>query len=267
MVRDLEDDLYAVTAQSAPSSRRWQMSVRDLMKLIVGLAFCFWLLSVFVHRESPAERSRWAQCRNNLKQIALALHDYHQAYGSLPPAHIADSNGRPMHSWRVLLLPFLEQQALYDQYDFREPWDGPNNVKLLSQMPGCYVCPSSPPLYRKRTTYTVITGPGTMFPGTAPVKFADVTDELSATLMVVETANVNIPWTAPWDLDVGTMSFKVNDEKVPGLSSRHHRAVSVAFADGSVRDLPAGINGKTLRALVTTAGREEMKAEDALDPP
>jgi hypothetical protein len=66
-------------------------------------------------------------CRRQLRHIAIALQNYHDVHGQLPPAYLPDSRGRPMHSWRVLLLPFLEMQALYDQYDFNEPWDGPNN--------------------------------------------------------------------------------------------------------------------------------------------
>jgi hypothetical protein len=80
----------------------------------------------------------------------------------------------------------------------------------------------------------VITGPGTLFPGTASVNLADVTDGLSETLMVVEVANANIPWTAPVDLDVRTMSFQINDPKVPGTSSRHVQVAQVALGDVSV---------------------------------
>ena len=133
----------------------------------------------------------------NLKQIPLALHSYHEKYGSLPPAYVADASGRPMHSWRVLILPFLERESLYDQYDFREPWDGPNNIQLLGSMPHVFACPSRSPDPKGMTSYVAITGPGTMFPGATSVKFADVTDGLPDTLMVVETANVDIPWTAP----------------------------------------------------------------------
>jgi hypothetical protein len=81
-------------------------------------------------------------CSNNLKQLGLALHNYHQTYGCFPPAYVADEDGRPMHhSWRVLVLPFLEQQQLYDQYRFDEPWDGPNNRKLAENVISIFHCP------------------------------------------------------------------------------------------------------------------------------
>jgi uncharacterized protein DUF1559 len=68
----------------------------------------------------------------------VAVATYHDTYGTLPPAYIADAEGKPLHSWRVLLLPFLEQRELYEQYDFDEPWDGPNNRKLLAQRPSVF---------------------------------------------------------------------------------------------------------------------------------
>ncbi len=126
-----------------------------------------------------------------------------------------------MHSWRVLILPFMEETALYNQYDFREPWDGPNNIKLLNRMPLLFSCPSRFSNPTNLTSFVVITGPGTMFPGAASVKFADVTDGRARTLMMVEVENQDIPWTAPVDLDVRTMSLKVNDPGVPSISSMH----------------------------------------------
>ena len=72
---------------------------------------------------------------NNLKQIAMALQCYHQANGCFPPAYIADKTGKPMHSWRVLILPYLDRDDLYKAYNFTEPWDGPNNKKLATSRP------------------------------------------------------------------------------------------------------------------------------------
>src|SRR6516165_2689000 len=95
--------------------------------------------SSFDSRGRPAKRG---QCKNNLMNIGLALHNYHDQFGSFPPACVADENGRPMHSWRVLILPFLDQTPLYNQYRFDEPWDGPNNKKLADTILAVYNCPS-----------------------------------------------------------------------------------------------------------------------------
>ena len=90
------------------------------------------------------EAGRRPKCGNNLKQIGLAMANYCNAYGRFPPAVIADASGRPMHSWRLLLLPFLlsEEKALYSSYNFDQPWDGPDNIRLADRMPAVYRCPS-----------------------------------------------------------------------------------------------------------------------------
>ena len=76
-----------------------------------------------------------SQCKLNLKQIAIALHNYHETHGSFPPAVTYDANGRPAHSWRVLILPFLENADLYKQYRFDEPWYfGVNHHMALALM-------------------------------------------------------------------------------------------------------------------------------------
>ncbi len=111
-----------------------------------------------------------AQCPNNLEQIALALHMYLDDHHCLPPTHLCDREGRPMHSWRVLILPYLESaqaQAVASQYRFDEPWDGPHNRKLAGKMPDLYRCPNSPP-NSVTTSYVAVVGPGTTWPGGEP---------------------------------------------------------------------------------------------------
>ena len=87
--------------------------------------------------------NRVRRCPNNLKQIAMALDNYHDTYGCFPPAYSIDEQGRPMHSWRILILPYLEGPSAYQGYDFNEPWDGPNNRQLAEQIPGVFRCPEA----------------------------------------------------------------------------------------------------------------------------
>jgi hypothetical protein len=99
--------------------------------LLVLICCCGVLLGLLLPAvQSARETARRMQCANNLKQISLAMLSYEQQYHSLPPAFVADKNGRPMHSWRVLLLPYLDCKPLYDAYHFDEPWDGPHNRAL-----------------------------------------------------------------------------------------------------------------------------------------
>lgn len=151
-----------------PSENRWELaSVVGIIGLLVVL-----LLPAI----QTANGCRRHPCTNNLKQIALALYNYHDAYGCYPPAYVTDSTGKPVHSWRILILPYLEQQRLYNSYDFSEPWDGPNNIKLAAQMPRIFACDGVTTNGKGLTSYLAITGEGTAFPGAGSTKMADILD-------------------------------------------------------------------------------------------
>jgi hypothetical protein len=192
--------------------------------------------------QSAREAAPRMACMNNLKQIALALHNYHDVYKSLPPA--------PMHSWRVLLLPFLEEQELYDQYKFDEPWNGPDNIKLLNRMPQIYACPSNPGTC---TSYVAVVGPNTAWPGQQARTFAELKDGTSNTVLVIEYDNQSIQWLEPRDLVLPQAMQILNGppESAGGHQSEDFFYVwssggrNVALADGSVMffaiDLAPGV--------------------------
>src|SRR5262249_25281385 len=151
---------------------------------------------------SVREPGRRAQCSNNLRQLAIAIHNYHDDHGHLPPPYVADASGKPMHSWRVLILPYLERNDLYKAYDFNEPWNGPNNSQLAPQAPREFRCPSDPQLPPGMTNYFCIVGPGRAKDGQQQLKFGDVTDGLADTLMLVESSSARVNWLEPKDLKV-----------------------------------------------------------------
>jgi len=220
--------------------------------VLVGLLVCGGVALLLPARSVSREVLRRSQCSNNLKQIALALHNYHDTYKCLPPAVITDKDGRPMRSWRVAILPFMEQRPLYDQYDFNEPWDGPKNLALASvPMPRVYQCPSADNPSPTETNYVMIVGKGTI--GGLPnekVSFAAVTDGTSNTIAVVEVVGTGIHWMEPLDLSIDELSLMLNDGSGKGPSSHHPGGVNVALADGSVRLLPNGTDPETLRRLL-----------------
>ncbi len=206
-----------------------------------------------------------AQCNNNLKQIALALHCYHDTYGYLPPAYIADENGRPMHSWRVLILPYMEHQTLYDQYDFNEPWDGPNNSKLADTPISAFTCPADSKHPSTITSYLAVIGPNTAWPENQPTRFGDFTDGSSNTLLLVESANSGIHWMEPRDLHVGQMAPTINPAARQGISSLHPGGANAAVADGSVRFLPDTVLPEDLRAILTRSGSESIDIDEVVN--
>ena len=198
-------------------------------------------------------------CSNNLKQIAIALHAYHDDYDCFPPAYVTDDKGQPMHSWRVLILPYLGEKQLYGQYNFDEPWDSTYNQSLTGQMPAVYFCPENPDKAARRageTNYMVIVGNESMFPGEKSTKIADITDGTSNTIMVVETAAPGINWMKPHDLSIDDMSMEINGGPEEPGSYHPEGGIHVALADGSVHFLSDKTRKRELYNSVTKAGAE-----------
>lgn len=223
-----------------------------MMLCVIGILVALLLPAVQAAREA----ARQSMCRNNLKQIALALLNYESAYGSFPPAYVKDDQGRPMHSWRVLILPFLEQQGLYEQYNFDEPWDGPNNRRLTERIPPVFRCPSANDTSSGNTSYVASMGTGRMFDPDHPVKLRNVNDGISTTIAVMEIGGSQVSWLDPLDGQASPAPPQ------PGAARSHHpRGMNVAFVDGSVRFLPADVDPQMLEALQTISGGEPAAAE------
>src|SRR5262249_40309135 len=157
--------------------------------------------------------------------IGIALHNYHQAYGTFPPAVGRDQNGNPL-SWRVALLPFLEAEDVYNAWNFHEPWDGPNNRLLWTRMPKSYEMPGRKGAGTK-TYYQVFAGPGALFDPNGPVRITDVTDGTSNTIMVAEGAGP-VVWCEPSDIPFQASPNGYDPQQVGGWFGKY---VNVTMAD------------------------------------
>jgi len=186
-----------------------------------------------------------------LKQIALSMHNYHDVYGCFPPAYIADEAGRPLHSWRVLLLPYMEEKPLYDKYRFDEPWDGPHNQKLASAIINAYsgAADHSGPKDTE-TDYVAIVGPGTLWPGERSLAISDIPDGTANVIAVVEVRHSGIHWMEPRDLHILQMAPTINAPHGQGISSEHKGGANVAFANAAVRLLPESTPADVLRSWI-----------------
>lgn len=206
---------------------------------------------------SSRDAARRMQCSNNMKQIALAMLNYESTNGTFPPAYTVDENGLPMHSWRVLILPYLEQRHLYEQIALDEPWDSPANRQFHDVMIDIYGCPASVD-EASDTNYMVLVGDETLFPPDGKSLAAgDVRDGMSNTILVVEVANTGVHWMEPTDLQFDNMAFAPNSGR-DEPASEHRGLVNVALADGSVHAIHDDVNPQSLKAMSTASGGEQV---------
>ena len=197
--------------------------------------------------------ARRAQSSNNLKQIGLALHTYHDANRRFPAAYSADKNGKPLLSWRVHILPFMESNSLYKEFHLDEPWDSEHNKKFIAQMPQELGSPFSAVAGEGKTTYLGVRGKHAFFIGTPGIRMGDVQDGLSRTIMVVEVDDKHaVEWTKPDDWE-----YDENNPK-EGLTGVMPTVFNALFADGSVRSIPLSIGNEALKALFTRDGEEPI---------
>ena len=234
----------------------WSGRVTGVGALVVVVLLYVLIALILPAMRAPHGPPLRAYCSNNLKQVLLALHNYHDVYKSFPPAYVADDSGQPMHSWRVLILPFLEEEALYDRYDFDEPWDGPNNRLLASEIIAVYNCPKESGTPSTNTSYLLVTGEGTAWRDDGAPSFADMPDGSSKTIAVAEVANSGIHWMEPRDLDMNQALRGINAPAGLCIRSSHPDGAQVGMADGSVHYLPNDISPASLTALLTADGED-----------
>ena len=309
-ITEIADDATAVARVGPQAIERLQSRVRAAERLEVSLRAMLIrpqgsstaqlravpdvaLLQQFDPDHEP-QRPHRAQSETNLRQIAIALHNFHDAYGYFPPAVIRGPDGEPWHSWRVLILPYLEETDLFDQYRFDEPWDGPNNKRLLERIPSVYQDPVYGDTVEPYTHYAVIAGPEgddvpphlqTTFPGKG-VQITDLengvggalregqsdsrsslTDLSDGTMNTILAGTIDperrIPWMKPEDV--------VFQEGFPppgagdGFAAPHREGSEAAglfvFADASVRAISVTVDPEVFRAMMTRAGGEQVRRE------
>ena len=200
---------------------------------------------------------------NNLKQIALAVHNYESTFGHLP-SDIKDKTGKPILSWRVAILPYIEQNQLYQQFKLDEPWDSPNNKRASQAAISVFVTPVDGPVAVAAsggkaygmTNYLGVSGPGTVFDPKAKVRMTDIIDGTSNTILAVETLDA-VPWAKPADLAYDPA------KPLPKITPAWGEATNVAMCDGSVRAMNIQrLPEKSLRALFTRNGSEVIDPKD-----
>lgn len=216
------------------------------------------------------DAARCSECDANLRRIGLALEDYHNEHKSYPPAVVYDASNKPMHSWRVLLLPYLgpEAEDVYERYDMSQPWDSKENMRLLNDIPHVYRCPSDAKSLLGETSYLAVVGMNTVIAdaGGQTTTRRGIADLPSETMVVVESAGSAVNWLSPKDVKVAALRAGLNSSNPGTPGSRHIQGVNVLMADQTVVCLPEGFPTDELRGMATVDGNEYIETLEELEP-
>ena len=211
---------------------------------VVGMLIALLLPAV----QSAREAARRMQSMNNLKQISLAMLNYHDVYQQFPPAVVKDANGQPLYSGRVLLLPYMEQKPLYDQWDLTQAWNSPRNSTLSGMTIPAFCDPSAGSPTPGRTDYLFVVGTGTAFDASSGHDMSSLRDGTTNTLLMIDVQNTGVQWAEPRDFDASTpVAFPAGNH--PGVTLG-------AFFDGSVVPLKQDMTPEEVRAMATEAGND-----------
>jgi predicted Zn finger-like uncharacterized protein len=255
--------------QLSPLGRRLIAAVVCLV-LVFCVAIALWRYGGPAIATMQTNRLR-AESLRNIEKIALALNAYAADHGSYPLPRIDRPDGTPMHSWRVLLLPYLGEEALFNQYDLDQPWDSPENLQFAARVPSVYLPPGGA-VFGTEAGYSLITGPGTLFPPAPPrgviaLGPRHVSDDPAQTLLVVQSLpppNTYMSWTEPVDLDVRLMQGVLGGAPGREIGGESADGAVVATVDGRAHFLDARTSPLSVMALITIAGGEPL-ADDLLD--
>ncbi|QEG24323.1 DUF1559 domain-containing protein [Mariniblastus fucicola] len=181
--------------------------------------------------QQAREAARRTQSMNNQRQLVLALLNYESANGEFPPLYTVDADGNPLLSWRVAILPYLEQQELYDRFKLDEPWDSDHNFQLVEEMPLLFRNPSvaGVPGF---TDYVAPLTAGSVLSSGGGTKIASITDGMSNTILLMEVGeSQQVPWSSPQDIEIDSL------ESLELLDNGHVGVVVCSLCDGSTHSI------------------------------
>lgn len=223
---------------------------------IAGIGCLLVLFFTPVARMIPRQPARRTQCTNNLREIAMVLYQYQVTHGEFPPAYTVDANGKPLHSWRTLILPLLGRRDLYESIDLTKPWNDPANSAAYNTTVPIFLCPSAT-CPRNHTTYLANAAKDGFFSAAEPRKLADITDVQGKTLLVIEVdSHQSVHWMSPLDADEARI-LSIGESASP-----HSGGMNAAMCDGSVLFLRGNMPAADRRAMISIANGDKFEFYD-----
>ncbi len=239
----------------------------DVIKVFVPVSLVLFILvpAVFSAREAAGE----SVCFSRLKGIVIAVLDYKNRTGALPPSHTVDEQGKPLASWRALILPSIGEQALANVIRYNEPWESPYNKPFTDTVIGNYRCWSDAnDMIPHSTSYFAISDDRTLWSRAAGKMLSSVTDPLESTILVIEASGKNAPWAKPEDLTFDEAVDLLCGDSPYYMGSGHwhdhgffyrpSKVLHVGFANGNCRSISRPLDRRLASALLTCNGGEEI---------
>lgn len=254
------DSTFVPPEMIRPKSNAMLLTIRGFGLLIaVGLAGLFAVYGFWPSVKGLKARRDAITCMGNLQQLADALNEYARLHGSYPTPVVTDGKGKPLYSWRVLILPQLNEDSLYSQFHLDEPWDSTHNAQLIAQCPLQFISPASTSrINAAESSYVLLTGRGTIFPPSGPLQPNNLTDGAGKTLLIVETDNGVHEWSKPFDIDVTKFTGPIGTLGTGSIGGTHDGGATAVMADGTAVWLPADLPQAVLDAAITPKGGESI---------
>jgi hypothetical protein len=222
------------------------------------------LTGVLIYLIRPVVRqvqlgARQAVCRARAAELVSALYQYRNDNQRFPPCYTVDSQGKPLHSWRVLLLPYLgpQAQAIHAQLRLDEPWNSPHNLAWANQAPDVFVCPDDQRFAAGDTSFCAIVGDRYAFRPGVGISVEEITDDPSSTVLLIEASHSGINWMSPQDITAADLAQGLNSQ-LPGSPGSHHvgRGVTVGTAEGQGKIIADHLSPDDLHRMATIGGGE-----------
>jgi hypothetical protein len=238
------------SSEAADDVTKSPFPLRLIGKIALGMVAVLLLIALLLPLQrgggGPARRN---MCINKLRQVAMALENYESANGTLPPAYTVDAEGNRLHSWRTLILPFIEESPLFETIDLSRPWDDPANAEARKAVVHLYSCPSAVHA-EGLTTYQAIVGPDCVFSGSVPRALSEIAGGPENAMVVIEVdSDRAVHWMSPHDTAEDVVLGYGPDSK-----TNHPRIILAAFLDGHVELLPLDSAPEKRRARMTIDG-------------